>query len=396
MSTSYYWNTFCPTKFGTGASKSIGEDAKKLGFTRVMVCTEKALIDFGIATQVIEALEKADLEVFVYDKCVADAPSKICDDGVVFARENKVDGIVAVGGGSTIDTGKAIDLVLSMGGTTIADYYHIPEPAHKIKLIAVPTTAGTGSENTPCAVICDAKTGRKEIPIFKADLALVDPVLTYSVPAKVTAATGLDVLAHCAEAITNRNYNAFANIVAKEGIRLTMKYLKTACTDSKNEEAREKMALAANLGGQAIAETGCSIGHSFSQTFGAMNHIPHGLGCAWAMPSCMTYTAKYGRREDLVETADAMGVAYDPSDDAMMIAEKIAAVLVSFMKELGIASIKEMGYTLDDCLKSAELFQYDAAFANAPGNPGIAEVKEYIEETYFAYKYCLTTAQKQC
>ena len=269
-------------------------------------------MDFGIATQVVAALEKAGLTVLVYDKCVADAPSRICDEGVVFARENKVDGIVAVGGGSTIDTGKAIDLVLSMGGTTIADYYHVAEPEHKVKIIAIPTTSGTGSENTPCAVICDAVTGRKEIPIFRADLALADPVLTYTVPAKVTAATGLDVLAHCAEAITNRNYNAYANIVAKEGIRLTMKYLKTACEKPKNVEAREKMALAANLGGQAIAETGCSIGHSFSQTFGAMNHIPHGLGCAWALPSCMTYTAKYAELSAVWKRDAAVGAGDRP------------------------------------------------------------------------------------
>ena len=151
-----------------------------------------------------------------------------------------------------------------------------------------------------------------------------------------------------------------------------MKYLKTACEEPKNVEAREKMALAANLGGQAIAETGCSIGHSFSQTFGAMNHIPHGLGCAWALPSCMTYTAKYGRREDLAETADAMGVSYKETDDAMAIAKAV--------------SMKEMGYTLEDCLKSADLFQYDAAFANAPGKPGIEEVREYIKDTYFVYQ----------
>ena len=386
MSNSYYWNTFCPTKFGTGASKSVGEDAKKMGFTRVMLCTEKALMDFGIATQVLEALKEAGLEVFVYDKCVADAPSQICDAGVVFARENKVDGIVAVGGGSTMDTGKAVGLVISMDGTTIADYYHVAEPAHKIKLIAVPTTSGTGSENTPGAVICDATTGRKEIPVFKADLALVDPVLTYTVPASVTAATGLDVLAHCAEAITNRNYNAYANIVAKEGIRLTMKYLATACKDPKNVEAREKMALASNLGGQAIAETGCSIGHSFSQTFAAMNHIPHGLGCAWALPSCMTYTAKYGDKAGLLETADAMGIACSEEDDAMTIARAISDRLVAFMKELGVVSIKEKGYTLEDCLKAAELFKYDGAFANAPGAPDLDIVKEYIEETYNVYQ----------
>ena len=386
MSKAYYWNTFCKTLFGTGASESVADEAKSMGFSRVMVVTEKALIDFGIATQVIDRLKAAGLEVFVYDKCVADAPSKICDEGAVFARENKVDGMVAVGGGSTIDTAKAVGIILGMDGTTISDYYHSPEAPHKVKLIAIPTTSGTGSENTPGAVICDAVTGRKEIPVFKADLALVDPVLTYTVPAKVTAATGLDVLAHCAEAITNRNYNAYANIFAKEGIRLTVKYLKTACEDPKNVEAREKMALASNLGGQAIAGCGCSIGHSFSQTFAAMNHIPHGLGCAWALPSCMTYTAKYGRREDLAETADAMDITYTDADDAMAIAKKISDKLVAFMRELGIVSIKESGYTLEDCMKAADLFQYDGAFGNAPGQPGIEEVKAYIEETYNVYQ----------
>ena len=386
MSTIYYWNTFCPTKFGTGASQSVGEDAKAMGFTRVMLCTEKALLDFGVAEKVAGAIKKEGLEVFVYDKCVADAPSQICDAGAVFARENKIDGIVAVGGGSTLDTAKAVGIILGMGGTTIADYYHSPEAPHKVKLIAIPTTSGTGSESTPGAVICDATTGRKEIPVFKADLALVDPALTYSVPAKVTAATGFDVLAHCAEALTNRNYNAYANIVAKEGIRLTMKYLAKACEDPQNEEAREKMALASNLGGMAIAETGCSIGHSFSQTFAAMNHIPHGLGCAWALPSCMTYTAKYGRREDLAETADAMGVVYKEQDDAMAIAKALSDRIVAYMKELGVISIKESGYSLEDCMKAADLFQYDGAFANAPGKPGIEEIKAYIKETYEVYQ----------
>ena len=386
MSTVYFWNTFCPTKFGTGASESVGDDAKAMGFTRVMVCTEKALMDFGVATKVVDALVKAGLGVFIYDKCVADAPSQICDEGAVFARENNIDGIVAVGGGSTLDTAKAVGIILGMEGTTIADYYHSPEAPHKVKLIAIPTTSGTGSENTQGAVICDATTGRKEIPVFKADLALVDPALTYSVPAKVTAATGLDVLAHCAEAITNRNYNAYANIAAKEGIRLTMKYLAKACAEPENVEAREKMALASNLGGMAIAETGCSIGHSFSQTFAAMNHVPHGLGCAWALPTCMTYTAKYGRREDLAETAEAMGVSYTEEDDAMTIAKALSDRIVAYMRELDVVSIKESGYSLEDCMKAAELFQYDGAFANAPGKPGIEEVKEYIKETYEVYQ----------
>ena len=373
--------------FGKGGVKEyLGCLLKKYGKTVMLAYGGGSIKHNGVYDEVTGILNAAGKTVVEFSGIMPNPTYAKVQEGAKLAREKGVDLILAVGGGSTIDTGKAIDLVLSMGGTTIADYYHVAEPEHKVKIIAIPTTSGTGSENTPCAVICDAVTGRKEIPIFRADLALVDPVLTYTVPAKVTAATGLDVLAHCAEAITNRNYNAYANIVAKEGIRLTMKYLKTACEKPKNVEAREKMALAANLGGQAIAETGCSIGHSFSQTFGAMNHIPHGLGCAWALPSCMTYTAKYGRREDLAETADAMGVAYKDSDDAMVIAKAISDVLVAFMKELGVVSIKDMGYTLEDCLKSADLFQYDAAFANAPGKPSVEEVREYIKDTYFIYQ----------
>ncbi|MBR0397022.1 MAG: iron-containing alcohol dehydrogenase [Eubacterium sp.] len=387
MNQVYYWNRVCPTKFGTGASETIGDDAKAMGFSRVMLCTEQALMDFGIATKVQERLKDAGLEVFVYAACVPDAPSEVCDAGAAFARENNVDGIVAVGGGSTMDTAKAVGIILSMGGTTIADYYHIPEPEHKIRLIAIPTTSGTGSENSPGAVIRDAETGRKEIPVYKANLALVDPVLTYTVPASVTAATGLDVLAHAAEAITNRNFNAYGNIFAKEAIRLTMKYLKTACEKPDDVEAREKMAFASNLAGLAMAECGCSIGHTFSQTFAAMNHIPHGLGCAWALPSCMTYTARYGTREDLAETADAFGITVSDADDAEAIAKKIADILVAFMKELKVVSIKEKGYTLEDCLKATELFQYDAAYANAPGTPlSDDEIRAYIRETYEMYQ----------
>ena len=385
MNQVYYWNRVCPTKFGTGASETIGDDAKAMGFSRVMLCTEQALMDFGIATKVQERLKDAGLEVFVYAACVPDAPSEVCDAGAAFARENNVDGIVAVGGGSTMDTAKAVGIILSMGGTTIADYYHIPEPEHKIRLIAIPTTSGTGSENSPGAVIRDAETGRKEIPVYKANLALVDPVLTYTVPASVTAATGLDVLAHAAEAITNRNFNAYGNIFAKEAIRLTMKYLKTACEKPDDVEAREKMAFASNLAGLAMAECGCSIGHSFSQTFGAMHHIPHGLGCAWGLPGVMIYSAKYGERKNLEEVADAMQVPYTDETDTMELAETMAKMFVDLMKELKIKSIRESGYSPEDCLAAADRFAHDGAFGNSPGNPGMNEIEAFIRYTYEAY-----------
>lgn len=304
----YMWNTFCPTLFGTNASKEVGGKAKELGMHRVMVCTEQALCEFKVATQVIDTLKEAGLEVFVFDKCKADAPSDICDEGAAFARRHKVDGIVAVGGGSTLDTAKAIGIIISQNGTTIRDYYKIQEDAHKMLLVTISTTSGTGSEISQWAVIGDVETGAKEMPVYKPDMAIVDPVLTYSVPAGVTAATGMDVLAHCVEALTNKNFNPYGYIFGKEGIKLTLKWLPVAVKEPRNPEARENMALASNLGGMAISACGCQIGHSFAQTFGARRHIPHGLACAWGLPGVFIYTAKYGERKNLEAAADAMDI----------------------------------------------------------------------------------------
>lgn len=381
----YMWNTFCPTLFGTKASKETGKKAIELGMHRVMVCTEQALCEFKVATQVIDVLKESGLEVFVFDKCQADAPSSICDEGAAFVRAHEIDGIVAVGGGSTLDTAKAIGIIISQGGTTIRDYYQIGEAEHKMKLITLSTTAGTGSEISQWAVIGDKVTGVKEMPIYKPDMAIVDPVLTYSLPAGATAATGMDVLAHCVEALTNKNENPYGYIFAKEGIRLTLRWLPVAVKEPKNPEAREQMALAANLGGMAISACGCQIGHSFAQTFGAVNHVPHGLGCAWGLPGVMIYTAKYGERANLEAVADAMEIAYTKDTDVMELAEKLAQKVTDLMRELGIRSLKDSGYTLEDCLDSAERFAHDGAFGNSPGHPGMKEIQEYIECTYRMY-----------
>ena len=382
----YLWNTFCPTLFGTGATQEVGIKAKELGMSKVMVVTEQALMDFKVATQVTEVLEKEGLEVFVFAKCQADAPSAICDEGAAFYREKGADGIVAVGGGSTLDTAKPIGIIIRQHGTTIRDYYHLEEAAHELKLITMCTTSGTGSEISKWCVIGDEATGAKEMPVYKPDMAIVDPVLTYSVPAGTTAATGMDVLAHCVEAITNKNYNPYGYIFGKEGIKLAMKWLPIAVKDPSNKEAREKMSLAANLGGMAITASGCSIGHSFAQTFGAVNHIPHGLGCAWGLPGVMVYSAKYGNRSDLEIVADALGVSYTDETDTMDLANEMAQIFVDFMKEIHIKSIKSLGYSLEDCLAVTERFFHDGAFANSPGTPGVPEIQEFIKYTYHIYQ----------
>lgn len=380
------WNLFCPTFFGTHAVTLIGEKAKALGMSKIMVVTESDLIKFKVATQVIDELEKAGFEVVVFDKCKADAPSDICDEGAAYAKENKVDGLVAVGGGSSIDTAKAICIIVGEGGTTIRDYYTCMNAKRKLKLIAIPTTAGTGSENSQYAVIGDSATGVKEVPQYNPDLALVDPVLTYTLPASQTAATGMDALAHCAEAITSQFWNPYANIFAVEGIKLVMKWLPTAVKEPQNEKAREMMSFAANLGGMAILPCSCHMGHTWAQCFGGKYHIPHGLGCAWGLPGAMVYAAKHGSREEAELVADAMGLTYTDETSSIELAEMMGDKVIALMKEINIPSLKSMGYTLDDCLSVADRFPHDAAFAGCQGNPTMDDVVEYIKYTYEAYQ----------
>ncbi|SDX87442.1 iron-containing alcohol dehydrogenase [Eubacterium barkeri] len=377
------WNIFCPTLFGTGASELVGEKAKELGMSKVMLVTEADLIKFGIATKVQQQLENAGLQVVVFDKVAIDAPTDTCDAGGDFAKAEKVDGIVAVGGGSSLDTAKAIALLTGNEGP-INKYYLAPPVKRGIPLITIPTTAGTGSENTQYLVIADSETGIKKVPEYAPDLALVDPVLTYTLPKGQTAATGMDALAHCAEAITSKNWNPYAYTFAEEGIRIVMKWLPVAVKEPENEEAREKLAYAANLGGMAITVCGCQMGHAWAQCFGGMFHIPHGLGCAWGLPGAMYYAGKHCP-EDAKLVAKAMGIPFEDDIPSDQLADLMAKRVGDLMREIDLPTAKSQGYSLEDCLSVAKYLPDDAAIQNAPKMPTLEEIKDYITVTYNAY-----------
>lgn len=381
------WNRFCPTFFGTGASELVGEKAKEFGMKKVMLVTEADLLKFGIATKVQEHLEAAGLQVLVFGKVKIDAPSDTCDEGGKFALENKVDGIVAVGGGSSIDSAKAIAL-LTGNPAPIKKYFKAKSSDVKrgIPLITIPTTSGTGSENTQYAVIGDVESGLKEVPEYAPDLALVDPALTYTLPKGQTAATGMDALAHCAEAITSAFWNPYADVFAAEGIRIIMEWLPIAVKEPNNVEAREKMSFAANLGGMAIMECSCHFGHAWSQCFGGKFHVPHGLGCAWGFPGAMAFAGKYAA-EGAKIVANAMGITYSAETSPDELSKLMADKAIALMKEIEIPSLKSKGYSLEDCLSVAKHVPNDAAFAAFPkANTPVSEIEDYIRLTYEAYQ----------
>jgi 1,3-propanediol dehydrogenase len=382
------WNQFCPTFFGTGASELIGEKAKAMGMSKILLVTENDLVKFGVATKVQKQLEAAGLTVILFDKVKIDPPSDICDAGYALAVAEKVDGIVAVGGGSSIDTSKAIALLTGNPGDHIKKYFGQGSVGIKrgIPLITIPTTAGTGSENTQYAVITDVETHLKEVPEYRPDLALVDPVLTYTLPKSQTAATGMDALAHCCESITSKFWNPYANVFAAEGIRICLKWLPVAVREPNNAEAREKMSFAANLGGMAITPCSCHLGHAWSQCFGGKYHVPHGLGCAWGLPGAMWFAGKWAPKDSRI-VADAMGIKYTEKTTPDELAKLITKKIVALMREIGIPTLKSQGYTLDDCQSVAQNVLHDAGFAGSPKeNTTVDDVKEFVKVTYESYQ----------
>ena len=370
-----YWNRFCPTLFGTGAVELVGEKVKELGVKKVMVVTENDLIRFNVATKVIDNLKAAGFDPVIFDKCKADAPSNICNDGAKLAYESGIDGIVAVGGGSSLDTAKAIGIIVSMGGTRIEDYYTTSCKERKLKLVCISTTAGTGSENSQYAVIGDEKTGVKMVPEYSPDLALVDPVMTYTLPKSQTAATGMDALTHAIEGYITKGAWVMSDMYELQAIKMIAENLPIAVEEPTNPVGREGMALAQYIAAQAFSNVGLGLVHGMAHPMGSLHDIPHGVANALLLPTIMEFNMpkcieKFG------VIAKTMGVNTDG-----MTAEQAAQAAVDAVKALSIRvgipqTLTELGIKESDIPALAAQAIADVC---TPGNPRDVTEAEIVE-----------------
>lgn len=384
------WHEGCPVVFGTGAINMVGDEAKKFGMSNIMLITEDFLVKAGIVDPISANLEKAGITVTVWGKVEANPKGSLVNEGAAVARGGRFDGIIAVGGGSTLDCAKAVaKLTGNPGG--IEDYYSYSMPidyhnmVKGIPVICIPTTSGTGSEGSQWCVISD-ENGVKQGPVYFADLALIDPVLTYSVPPSVTAATGLDALAHCMETITSAGQNYFTDALAYEGIRMVFEWLPTAVNEPENAEAREKMAVAANFGGMTMVENSTSFGHLFGDSFCGQFHEPHGLCCSWGTPGTIILAALFAENK-AKRIADCMGIRYE--DD--ITSEKLKDAMLNKVKELckvcKLPTPQEKGYSLENFLSIAEImFSYPSCHTGPAGEMTMDQLKEYIELCYKSFE----------
>ncbi|MEZ5920209.1 MAG: iron-containing alcohol dehydrogenase [Parvularculaceae bacterium] len=279
--------------FETGAASRLGEIAKPR-MNRPVIVTDKGIVKASLIDAALKSLEKEGLDYHLFDGIEADPPARIVKQSVEIARQHKADGVIGFGGGSSMDTAKIIAVLLN-SSQTLEEIYGIGNiKSARSPLILLPTTAGTGSEVTDIAIVTsddDQKIGVLGDQMF-ADVALLDPALTYGLPRHVTAATGVDAMVHAIEAYTTRwKKNPISDALAREALTLLSSSIVEACENPSNEEARGKMLLGSMLAGQAFSNAPCAAVHAMAYPLGALFHIPHGLSNSLMLEPVLRFNA---------------------------------------------------------------------------------------------------------
>jgi len=282
--------------FGPGGLSQVGVEAKRLGIKILVVLGRSAMRKSGALDRLIHLLEDNNLEYIIYENIPSDPTAETVDTGASLARKEICNLVIALGGGSVLDAGKAISAMATNEGS-VADYQEIEGKGRKLKtkplpFIAIPTTSGTGSEATSNAVITNTKLAlKKSIRDFSLipEVALVDPELTLSLPPLTTAICGGDALTQCIESYLGKKSQEITDALALHAIELIGKSLVKAVKDGKNLEARKDMAMAALLSGLCLSNSGLGAAHALSHPLGVYYKIPHGLSCAVLLPYVIEY-----------------------------------------------------------------------------------------------------------
>ena len=292
----YNWNY--PTTMWVGENRinDIAQACDNLGITKPLLVTDKGLAQTEILKKTLSILDNNNLSVELYSNVIGNPTGTNVTEGVNYFNKNNCDGVIAFGGGSGLDVGKAIAF-MSAQNLPLWDFEDVGDNWTKANsekiapIIAVPTTAGTGSETGRASVILNEETGVKNIifhPKFLPSIVILDPILTLGLPAKITAATGMDALAHNLEAYCAPGYHPMADGIALEGMRLINEWLLEAVNNGSNIEARQNMLTAASMGSTAF-QKGLGAIHSLSHPVNALNNVHHGLSNAIFMPYVLTF-----------------------------------------------------------------------------------------------------------
>lgn len=367
--------------FGSGISQAAGEEAKKLGIRKALVVVDPALKTLGIADKIEVSLLKESVAYVVFDRVEPNPSDTIVEQGASLAREEKVDGIIALGGGSALDVGKAINILLT-NPSPINQYDGLGLVKNPLgQMIAIPTTAGTGSEVTEFSIITDTERIKKMVigPSVGPTLALVDPDLTVGLSPEITASTGIDALTHAMEAYVSVAASIPSDVLALEAVRIIAANIQEATNNGGNLEAREAMMLGSMMAGYAFNNAVLGLVHSLAHPLSAHCGVPHGVANAICLPYVMEYnipaaTQKYAR------IALAMGAAPGGADEEL--ARRGVQLVTDMCVRLKIPKLSEIGVPQDLLPRLAEDALNEVSTLFNPRKPTVEEILDLFKKAY--------------
>jgi len=368
---------------GPGVSKQVGEESRRLGLSKGLVVTDQALVRLNTLDGIKQALQQSGVKFAVYDSVSTEPTVDFVREGLKAYQENDCDFLLAVGGGSSIDTAKAIAVMVANTGS-IEDYQGLGKILQKgSPVIAVPTTAGTGSEVTPFTIITDTKRDVKMLigsPFLIPEIAIVDPSLTLSMPPGLTAATGIDALTHAIEAYVSVKAQPMSDIFCLSAIELISGNLKRAWANGNAIEAREKTMLGALQAGIAFSNSSVALVHGMARPIGAYFHVPHGASNAALLGVVMEFSLT-GSPIRYARIAKAMGE--DISSLGNLEAAQLGAKAVKkLIRDIKVPSLRELGVEKEKLNKLAPQMAEDAIASGSPANNPRQATKEEIIELY--------------
>ena len=370
------WSYPTKIRFGVGRIAELPAACKELGFKRPLFVTDPGLANLPMVQNAIANLKAAGLPTALYSDIRSNPVAKNVEDGIKVFRDGKHDGVIAFGGGSALDAAKTIAFMAGQKRPMwdfedIGDNYLRADIAGIVPSIAIPTTSGTGSEVGRASVVTNEETHTKKIifhPLMLPSIVIEDPELTVGLPPKITAATGMDALAHCLEAYCAPGYHPMADGIAIEGVRLVKNWLPVAVKDGKNLAARANMMVAASMGATAF-QKGLGAIHSLSHPVGAIYDTHHGLTNAVVMP----YVLEFNRQaieEKMTRLAAYIGL---PNPGFKSVMDWVLAL----RKEIGIPhTLKDIGVGMEKLDLLSEMAAVDPTVGTNPIPIGVPELKK--------------------
>jgi alcohol dehydrogenase class IV len=376
---------------GGGTVRQIAEVLGKFGLSRPLVVSDPIMVSTGLIQRALEPLAAAGIAATVFSDTVSDPTDTVIEAGVAALRAGNYDCLVGFGGGSPIDTAKAMAILAAgaKGAASKMRDYKAPVAADDgaLPIIAIPTTAGTGSECTRFTVITDTERDEKMLIAGLGALplaAIVDYELTYTVPPRTTADTGVDSFTHALEAYVSRRANPFSDALALSAMDLIGRHIRTAYAEPRNAAAREGMMIGATQAGLAFSNSSVALVHGMSRPIGAHFHVPHGLSNAMLLPAITRYSVP-GAEARYAEAARRVGFAA-PDDNDAVAAAKLVTGLAALNKELSVPTPAEFGIKEADWNAKMALMAEQALASGSPGNnprvPDAAEIVTLYREVW--------------